>query len=246
MAQDIEKLKKVLEKIDILAQNNEWFKNELQKQYGGNEIKTFDSFVRLQRDKCRKKARIFYNKIEPIELRNQLTEHYALMLWYKSIGDIGNIFVYANYQIENMLNTYLEKTNCWKIVASKPDLYEYEFITPNSKKFQVSCINMFFDTQTKKPKDVTKILSLWAKMVYWNKRESLLNSERKFSLEMVHPTFSNIVNIRNYKNHAYYINKEIKNPILYYEKDADFYALDYAINNINCILKEMKKSIIKL
>lgn len=233
MGQNKEQLSKLLDFIDSLAneKGNEWFVDELKKRFGNNSNE-FDSFIRLHREKQRKKARAYYKDIKEPVLRNQLIEHHAKMLWYKSISEIEQFFVYVNLQIENMLNFYINQTGAHDKISKNPSsFYKINYI--GDYKIDVDCQNFFFNKYTNKENTVDKINSLWAKLLYW----AIDSNHYDFYTFQIN-NLSAIINIRNDQNHANYM-KNSKSA-KYWKDQED----DYAFAFIYAILKTIRTSII--
>lgn len=235
MGQNIEQLKKLLDFIDALSkeQGNEWFVEELKKRFGKSTTE-FDSFIKLQREKNRKKARVYYKDIKNPTLKNQLIDHHANMLWYKSIFEIEQFFVYVNFQIENMLNYYINQTDAHKKILNNPKAYFRE-IGNDNYKIKVDCFSYFFDKNSGKNNPAGKISSLWAKLVFWS-----IDASNLQILENQFNNFSAIINIRNDQNHANYLN-ESKSAVYWKNMEDDFsFAFIYAI------IKTIRSSIISI
>ena len=114
MGQNKEELKKLLSFIEALVQQpgNEEFVAGLRSLVGAVQIQQYSdeqlsSYLRLQRERFKKKARRYYKDIVDTKLRNQLIDDHAWMLWYRSVDDVVSYFNYVNLQIENIVNFYL-------------------------------------------------------------------------------------------------------------------------------------------
>src|SRR5574344_965202 len=154
MAQDRKQLEALLLFIEKLSKEpgNEWFVEKLKgmvetspstKNVAQNVISAgdnLDSLLRVYHDKIRKKARKYYCDISDSKLRSQLINDHALMLWYKAIDDVELFFVHVNYQLENMLNYYLSKTNFSKVLDSASQYTYNVMISPRSRPF---CIDVY-------------------------------------------------------------------------------------------------------
>ena len=241
MGQNKEQLNKLLDFINELAKDKEnaWFVAELGRKYGichFSDIQNFDAFVRLQHQKCKNKARRYYSQIANDTLRNQLIDDHAMMLWYKSIGELELFFVYVNYQIENMLNFYLDNSNCHDLIKANPSAYCQTLNNPNNKySITIDCQSCFFTKKDQSiiPLKVNKIKSLWAKILFW----AIDSNNLSFVREQFN-NFSSIINIRNDTNHAYY--GEVSNSSKYWYDQED----DISFSFIYGILRFVRLSVI--
>lgn len=227
MGQNKEQLRKLLDFIEALSieKGNEWFEDELRRKFNSNDL-NLDSFLRLNREKQRKKARKYYEKISHSQLRNQLIDDHANMLWYKSIFEIERFFLYVNFQIENMLNYYIDNTDAHNKVQKNPKFY-YKELSYMEYKVSVDSFSYFFNKYNGNKNPTGKISSLWAKLVYW-----AVDSDKIDFLENQFTNFSAIINIRNDQSHANY-STESKSAVYWKQQEDDYnFAFIYAIIKI--------------
>ena len=237
MGQNKEQLNKLLVFISELAKDsdNAWFVEELGRKYGmyqTSNVQSFDAFVKLQHKRCRKKAKQYYSKISNDILRNQLVDDHAMMLWYKSIGELELFFVHVNYQIENMLNFYLDNSDCYNLISANPTAYCKTF-TNNGYTLSVDCQSYFFNPNSNKTVPIPKIKSLWAKILFW--------AVDACQLPFVNQQFGNfsaIINIRNEADHSYYGRVNSSSKFWYTQED------DVALAFIGGILRTVRNTII--
>lgn len=235
MGQNKEQLKKLLLFIDNLAKQpgNEWFVEELVKRTV-SDTSGFDAFIRLQREKSRKKARFYYKDITNTKLRNQLIDYHSSMIWYKSIFDVENFFVNVYYQIEDMLNYYIDNFDAFNKISNNPSFF-CKIIGNDKFEMNIDCQSYFFDKKENsyKRRPINKINSLWAKLLFWS-----LDTNHFEFLQNQFQNFSSIINIRNDRNHANYLNTS---------KSADYWNNhedDYAYAFIYAIIKFIRNTII--
>lgn len=230
---DREEIRKLLKLLGRKLQEpkNNWMLEELSHYY---TPLTWDAFVRLQRNNAKKKARQYYKDIKHNALRRELVNDHALMLWYKSINELEHFFVYTNYQIENMLNYYISKTNAYDKILQEPRSYHKVIRASTSEyKIDIDCFIYFFNKNDNSPNPPTKINSLWAKLLYWD-------LTFQGNIDFISKQFSNlsaIINIRNESNHANY---ERNNSACSY-----WYSLDddSQLAFVQLILKTIRNSI---
>ena len=239
MGQNKEQLKKLLDFLDELTKDkdNAWFVEELGRRFGTcyfSNVADFDAFVRLQHQKCRKKARQYYSKITNSTLRNQLIDGHAMMLWYKSIGELELFFVHVNYQIENMMNFYLDNTDCYNLINANPSMYCQTF-SNRGYNLTIDCQTYFFDKHSGGNVPISKIKSLWAKILFWAVHDNQLPFvQQQFS------NFSAIINIRNETNHTNY--GRAGNSSKYWYAQEDEMALAF----IGGIIRTVRNSILNI
>lgn len=240
-----EKLEHILQQVKLLCEQNPEFKEELVKafQLGIPKIETkvemsgdgFASAMRLQHERCRKKARYYYRDIKDAALRKDLVNDYAQMLWYKSIFEVGKYFVHVNYQVENMLNYYLAHTDFHKKVENNPKMYLRTLNITSGYKVDIDVYSYSFNKNDGKPLDVSKIRSLWAKILFW-----AIDTKELDVLEKNSSNFNAIISIRNEENHA---NSESKNKAIDYWQNLED-GLAFAF--IEAIIKQIRNSVIRL
>lgn len=205
-----EEIKSTIDMIVDLADNNPQFKEALHITFSSaapckdivETVKsksplTFESFVILQRNKCRLKARIFYDNILDTNLFNELCSDRAKMLWYKSIHEVGQLFFYVNHQLENMLNFFCKETNCHSVISSNPKSYTSLPLknNKNNKTFTVLIVEKFFDSNGKE-RPLNQI-GLWSKIAYW----AIFTQKANF-VQMNKRNYEDIIALRNVEAHA--------------------------------------------
>lgn len=190
-----EKLTQVLRKVKILCEQNPEFQAELVKYVSTLTSYDTTAFIQLQRKNMRQKGRLFYQDIYDTKLRNQLVNDYAMMLWYKCIGDIPHMFAHILFQLENMLNTFLVGNKAYEAVEKDPTMYTYCYQTTNQKPFTIVAKEQFFDASGNR-KSIEKI-SIWAKYTYW-----YVSTHQTAQFQsMTHNLVSDIINFRNHTEH---------------------------------------------
>lgn len=246
MAQNREQLEKLLLFLDSLMKEpgNEWFVDELSKKIiklypiveSNIDKDSFNTLLSLQHSKIRRKARAYYKEIKNVKLRNQLVNDHAMMIWYKSIYEVEKYFLHVNYQIENMLNYYLEHTDFHSKVQASPKSYNKVILNQkiNFKK-EVDVYSYAFNKNNGTPISIEKILSLWAKLLYW-----AVNSENFEFLSNQSGNLNAIINIRNQTNHSYYGRQQ---DVAKFWKDQED-DINFAF--ISAVLKYVRDSIKKL
>lgn len=237
-----EKLKQVLHKIELLCDQNPEFKRELIKKVGAKEYMlseiapeadNFASIMRLQHEKCRKKARNYYKGISDKALQIDLVNDYSQMLWYKSIFEIGKYFVYVNYQVENMLNYYLAHTDFHNKVATNPLSYYYELSITAKYVVKIDVYSFAFDRYNGNvPLPPNKIKSLWAKILYW-----AIDTNQMEMLEQQKSNFNSIITIRNGESHA--DSTSTNHSLQYWQNQEDSLPLGF----IEKIIKQVRNSV---
>ena len=247
MAQNREHLEKLLQFLDSLIKEpgNEWFVEELAKKVVQqqpaegiypSEDNNLSTFLSLQHNKIRRKARTYYKNIKDKKLRTQLVNDHAMMIWYKSIYEVEKYFVHVNYQIENMLNYYLEHTNFHSKVQASPISYNKEVSNPNQVtnfKMTIDVHSYAFNKNDGKPINIEKIPSLWAKLLYW----AIDSGSFQFLCSQV-GNFGAIINIRNRTNHSYY-GRQPDASAAYWKNQED--DMSYAF--IGAIIKYMRDTV---
>lgn len=231
-----EEIKKLLRLFGQKLQRpeNKWMLEEISHYFSPL---TWDAFVRLQRNNAKKKARQYYKDIKHEALRRELINDHALMLWYKSINELEHFFVHANYQIENMLNYYISKTNAYRKIDNNARYYLRTIHSPMSNyKIDIDCLIYFFNKNDKSPNLPSNINSLWAKLLYW----SLDNFGNHDFISKQFSSLDAIIKIRNECNHANY--ERAKSTCNYWYNLED----DSQLAFIQLILKTIRNSIVKL
>lgn len=203
-----------------------------------NKLDSSSAFIKLQRKKLRQKGRFFYGNLKDDKLRNQLINDYAMMLWYKSIGDIPRMFTFILFQIENMLNAYIsfEGSGVYKVIEKNPNMYVYRYTNQHLKNdFIITAKDSFFDKKGS-PQDLEKI-SIWAKYAYW-----FISTQQSENFKScTHSLMSDIINLRNITEHRN-SQKEIKkftvDQIAYWEINIDsrFGYVDILLNTIQATI----------
>lgn len=207
MGQNKEELRQLLAFIETLTKQpgNEEFVAGLRALVVTNELNSggdsqLGSFLRLQRDKFRRKARKYYKDIKDDKLRNQLIDDHASMLWYRSIDDVVNYFNYVNLQIENIVNFYLSGIDIHNYILSNPTAYIHNLVINPSGTYTINidCHKDFFKNSKGSilPQPYIKVKSLWSKIWAWGVctgNTSLVISQAS--------NIASIINIRNDNNH---------------------------------------------
>lgn len=205
-----------------------------------NNTECTSGFIKLQRKKLRQKGYMFYKEVNDNNLRNQLINDYAMMLWYKCTGDIPKMFSFVLFQIENMLNAFLltEGSAVYKMIKENPDIYIYKYIYQNSKKeFTISAYDSFF-TKKGDAQELEKI-SIWAKYTYWFVSTQQNNQFKNYT----HSLISDIINFRNiteHRNSQKEIKKFLLDKIVYWETNIDskFGYLDKLLSTIQSTVQQ--------
>lgn len=197
-----EKLTQVLHKVELLCEQNPEFRKELCRRMGMRNAPCSESpdvqsettaFIQLQRKKMRQKGRLYYQNIIDPKLRNQLVNDYAMMLWYKCIGDIPRMFAHILFQMENMLNAFVLSHGAAAYEEVKNNAEKYIYST--QKDFKVEAKGQFFDANGKKK--TIESIGIWAKYAYWFVSTGQVP---KFQSK-THYVVSNAISIRNYTEH---------------------------------------------
>lgn len=242
------KLEHILQKVLLLCAQNAEFANALREKLDGTiianhpnrsnvvhvEQENFASIMRLQHENCRKKARKYYQKIKNPQLRKDLVNDYAQMLWYKSIFDVGKYFVYVNYQVENMLNYYLALSDFHNKVAAQARLYNTKLEFSKDYTVPIDVYSYAFDRNNGAPQPPSKMNSLWAKILFW-----AVDTNQLDMLQQQKKNFYAIIKIRNEENHANYMSKS---NTKYWQEKEDEQALSFIEN----IIKNIRNTIINL
>lgn len=196
------------------------------------------AFIKLQRKKLRNKGRLFYEEVSNCELRNKLVDDYAMMLWYKMIGDIPQMFTHILFQIENMLCHYISNDfKAYDKIMKDPEKYVYTYYNDHTKNtFQRKAKEYFFLSDGKR--QPLKNINIWAKYVYWFVETGKTIEYQNAS----HSLVSDIVNIRNtteHRNSSESISPYILKQISYWKA-----YVDERYNNVNSLLSEILKTIV--
>jgi len=213
---------------------NEWFKNDLINNLGGNNYSTFETsaelFIRTLRKTFNKKSRDFYKIISDQRLNIELTADFKEMLWYKTTNNIERQYLFIYYQIENMLNHYIMMNDAFTKISKESDKHIIKF----SEKFSVNCKAYFFDNNNQ-PRELNKIGSIWAKLVFW-----AVDTKNEIWLIDKKTNFDQIVNLRNDNSHrnSSELNNYVQNTIDILKKSDDGNH-SYVIT----ILKKIKSTI---
>ena len=156
-----------------------------------------DSYLRFQRDKCKRKARKYYKNVANSALKSQLIEDHAKMLWYKSVDDVHNYFTYVNLQIENIVNYYLSRVDIYQALKDTPELYKKK-IDLGQKSMEINCVVDFIKIVDGKEAKIpyTSVKSLWTKVWCW----AVGYDKTDWVLSQI-PNFTSIINIRNERSH---------------------------------------------
>jgi hypothetical protein len=218
--------------------NNSWFRTLLVEEFsqdmtvGEMEPSSTEAFIRLQKKIFRKKAFEYYKNINDSKLKGELVRDHQEMLWHKVLNQVDKQYLFAYYQLENMLNYYVLSNDVYVKIKQSPDKYIMQF----NEKFEVVPYNSFFNKESQ-PVELNKVSSIYAKLAFWavetGNKSWILDNSRKYHL-------GNLVQIRNMKSHR---NSQIdysylNNQIEYYKKGDD-------INNsyIVSILTRMKTTL---
>lgn len=236
-----DKLLQVLHKVEQLCEQNVEFAAALKESLSVAPTEPsadsgFSSAMRLQHQRCRKKARSYYEKVEDEQLRQNLINDHAKMLWYKSIFEVGQYFVHVNYQVENMLNYYLAHTGFHDKVAAAPTRYCKKLEITPKYVISIDVYSYAFDkNKGNSPVDPARINSLWAKLLYW-----AVDTEQEEILEKFKTYLNAIVSVRNEVNHAN--SSSQKQSLKYWQDQEDGMQLAF----VEAVIKQIRKSIIEL
>lgn len=242
-----DKLNQVLHKVELLCEQNPEFAATLREKLNVESIESneadvertepdsFSSAMRLQHKRCGDKARTFYESILILDaqLYQDLRNAYSNMLWYKSIFDVGKYFVYVNYQIENMLNYYLDHSDFHSKVAKDPSLYQYKLVITPTYAISLDTYTKAFDGHDNRPIEPAK-LSMWDKILYW-----VIDTNQKDLLEKKKKYFNAIISVRNEANHANYASEK---KSLNYWQQQDSLQFGY----IEDLIKKLRDSVVAL
>ena len=191
------------------------------------------AFVRLQRKVLRQKSRLYYKDIKDAQLKKELIDAHSQMLWYKTINELEKYFVYVNYQIENMLNYYIKNNDAFKKIRLDERKYCKTIFSSQKYTLTIDCSTYFFNKNNQQPNKISKIASLWAKLLFW----SIDSGEPDFT-EKQYNNLSAIIDIRNEQNHADYERNSNKCDYWYKQEDGLSFAF------IEAIVKTIRNTII--
>lgn len=155
-----------------------------------------DSYLRLQRDKCKRKAKNYYKSVSNKVLKEQLIEDHARMLWSKIVDDVESYFTYVNLQIECMLNYYLSTFDFRSLILAEPDkfIHNLEINKKGGYTLPIDCTKDLHEVNGQK--GVYKFSSLWCKIWVWavcsGHKDLIINNASN-----IEP----IIKIRNLNNH---------------------------------------------
>ena len=238
--EDIKRVLKLLSEKLKLPENKELLEQFIL-DCGVFETEGFNdsAFVRLQRKVLRQKSRNYYKNINNVKLKKELIEAHSNMLWFRAINELEKFFLYVNHQIENMLNYYIRENDAFTKIEQNPNLYKTIIKIPNSTfERNIDCHKYFFyydkNEKKMKPNDVPKIVSLWAKLLFWSID---FNGDSSF-LHNQHNNLSSIIDIRNEESHADYDRQSNKCSWWYEQEDG------FSLAFIEAILKTVRNSII--
>ena len=142
--------KESLEKLIVLikeiceSDENQWFKENLFLELGLISTKSrsendFGSYFNLLKKQFKIKAKKLYENINDKDLKKQLINDCVKMYWYQVNNDVNQMFMYAFYQLENMLNHYINKSNCFNKIIKNKNFYTHTF----NDKFIIICSKSF-------------------------------------------------------------------------------------------------------
>lgn len=203
-------------------------------------VNTTDAFIKLQRKHMRQKGRLFYADLEDNNLKNQLINDYANMLWYKCIGDIPHMFSYILFQMENMLNAFISALpNCYESIKISPDKYIYSFSNSSQKKPFIVNIKDSFIKSDGTNQTLEKI-GIWGKYAYWFVDTMQTEQFKKYT----HSLISDIINLRNITEHR----NSQQEMSSYMEKQIEYWKenIEARFSYIDLFLSAFRDSIKKL
>lgn len=246
MGQNKEELRQLLAFIDTLVKQpgNEEFVAGLRAlvgigyQHHIGKDEQLSSFLRLQREKFRAKARNYYKNIDNDILRNQLIDDHAWMLWYKAVDDVVSYFNHVNLQIENIVNYYISGIDVHSKILEDPIAFSTTLVVnpKGTYSIDIDCNKDFFKSTSKGLSHVpySKVKSLWSKIWAWG----VCTGNTAF-IQSQASNISSIINIRNDNNHR---DSKFVSPTSEYWKNLEDDA-NYGF--ILMILKVFRNSIIK-
>ncbi len=226
-------LKKLLNLIDELCSidENQWFKEALIKKYSKkSDFQDFPEFLKHQKKQFRLKARTFYSSINDKKLKKQLVDDYVEMMWNQSVNNVDRFMLFSFYQLENLLNYYLNISNAHNKIYSNKNYYTHSY---NRSFTVVAYDGFFYKAQAKAFEKV----NIWSKLTFWMIDSNSVEWESKN-----HFNISNLINIRNSNSHrnSKQINKDIRNTVQLL-KVADFSYLGFYLNVLKYVLKSLDK-----
>lgn len=204
-------------------------------------VNTTDAFIKLQRKHMRQKGRLFYADLEDNNLKNQLINDYANMLWYKCIGDIPHMFSYILFQMENMLNAFISALpNCYESIKISPDKYIYSFSNSGQKKPFIVNIKDSFIKSDGTNQTLEKI-GIWGKYAYWFVETMQTEQFKKYT----HSLISDIINLRNiteHRNSQQEMSSYMEKQIEYWKEniEAKFSYIDLFLSAFRDSIKKLK------
>jgi hypothetical protein len=245
MGQNKEELRQLLAFIDALVKQpgNEEFVAGLRalvgieypQQVGAEE--QLSSFLRLQREKFRAKARKYYKNIDNDILRTQLIDDHAWMLWYKAVDDVVSYFNHVNLQIENIVNYYISGIDVHSKILEDPIAFSTTLVVnpKGTYSIDIDCNKDFFKSTSKGLSHVpySKVKSLWSKIWVWG-----VCTGNTVFIQSHASNIAAIINIRNDNNHR---DSKFLSPTSEYWKNLED---DSNYGYILRILKEFRNSII--
>jgi hypothetical protein len=150
------------------------------------------------------------------------------MYWYQINNDVNQLFVYAFFQMENMLNYYASHSNCYEKIKLNKDYYTHTF----SENFIISCSSTFLNKDDS-AKSITKV-NIWSKLIYWAYDTNNIEFLKKQG-----NNFSNLINVRNNFIHKSAEKNKPENFAIDYVRQSDYTYFGYYIN----LLKEIVKTL---
>lgn len=237
MPYDKEKLIKLISLVKEIIEKpgNEWMKYELGMIHIDNNRENWQlpsGYINFLKKQYRLKAREFYKSISESGLKEELIKDYQEMLWYKMLNNIERQYLFAFYQIENIINYYLIKNNPFENIKNNPEKYKIKY----NEKFSIETYSYFFD-KNGNPREIHRIVSIPSKLAYWavetNNVGWLLDKPIKFHMDI-------LVKIRNSVSHRNYM-EDNESLRIYIEefKRGDDSNHGYIIR----IIKKIKSSI---
>lgn len=213
--------------------------------YLQNEVNQYSdgtsAFIKLQRKNLRNKGRLFYEEVSNCELRNKLVEDYAMMLWYKMIGDIPHMFSYILFQMENMLNAFIIAIpNSYENIKTSPDKYTYSYSNPKQKTpFIVKTKDSFIKSDG--TNQILEKIGIWGKYAYWFV-ETMQTEQFK---QYTHSLVSDIINLRNtteHRNSQQELSNYIEKQINYWKTNIEprFSYIDMLLSTIRDSIKQLQ------
>lgn len=235
--EDKDKIKEVLKLLieKLKKPENKELMDELLLNCGFFEVDgiTDSAFVRLQRKVLRQKSRLYYKDIKDAQLKKELIDAHSQMLWYKTINELEKYFVYVNYQVENMLNYYIKNNDAFNKIRLDERKYCKTIFSSEKYTLTIDCSIYFFNKNNQQPNKISKIASLWAKLLFW----SIDSGEPDFTVKQYN-NLSAIIDIRNEQNHADYERNSNKCDYWYKQEDSFSFAF------IEAIIKTIRNTII--